>query len=75
MWFHLDPMPKRPSISDRPSPIDRALQSAIVALQMQRPDEAERIAAGVLKTNRSNTVAAQILAVRCCCRTVRVKRS
>jgi len=37
------------------------LERAIMALQMQRPDEAERIAAGVLKADRSNALAAQVL--------------
>jgi len=32
-----------------------------MALQMQRPDEAERIAAGVLKADRGNALAAQVL--------------
>src|SRR3981081_1447291 len=38
-----------------------ALERAALALQMQRPDEAERLAAGILKANRGNTVAAAIL--------------
>lgn len=33
----------------------------MLALQMQRPDEAERLASDVLKSNRGNIVAAQIL--------------
>lgn len=41
--------------------VQQSLEEAILALRMQRPDEAERIAAGVLKANRSNLLAAQIL--------------
>ena len=37
------------------------LESAALALRMQRPDEAERLAFGVLKSDRGNLVAAQIL--------------
>ena len=55
-------MPKRPPHpSDRPSPGNQALENAVFALRMQRPVEAERLAAEVLKSNRSNTLAAQIL--------------
>jgi len=57
-------MPKHPphaSPLGRPSAADQALQGAILALQMQRPDEAERLAAGVLKANRSNAAAAAVL--------------
>jgi Flp pilus assembly protein TadD len=54
-------MPKHPSVPDRPSSSSRALESAGFALRMQRPHEAERLAAGVLKSNRGNTVAAQLL--------------
>jgi Flp pilus assembly protein TadD len=53
-------MPKRPSTPERPSSSSRALESAIFALRMQRPDEAERLAAGVLKSDRGNAVAAQV---------------
>ena len=37
------------------------LESAALALRMQRPDEAERLAFGVLKSDRGNALAAQIL--------------
>jgi Flp pilus assembly protein TadD len=37
------------------------LESAVLALRMQRPQEAERLAAAFLKSNRSNTLAAQVL--------------
>jgi Flp pilus assembly protein TadD len=37
------------------------LESAVLALRMQRPEEAERLAAGVLKSNRGNVLAAQVL--------------
>jgi tetratricopeptide (TPR) repeat protein len=45
----------------RPGPASRALEGAIFALQMQRPYEAEHIAADVLKTNRNDARAAQVL--------------
>jgi tetratricopeptide (TPR) repeat protein len=54
-------MSKRPPVASRPSASDRALERATLALQMQRPDEAEWIAADVLKANRGNIVAATIL--------------
>jgi Tfp pilus assembly protein PilF len=54
-------MPKRPSAPDRPSSSSRALESAILALRMQRPHEAEQLAAGVLTSNRGNALAAQVL--------------
>jgi Flp pilus assembly protein TadD len=54
-------MSKRPSVASRPSAGDRALERAALALQMLRPDEAEWIAADVLKANRGNVVAATIL--------------
>jgi tetratricopeptide (TPR) repeat protein len=57
-------MPKHPphsSPADRPATVEQTLQHAILALQMQRPDEAERLAAGVLKANRGNAVAAAVL--------------
>ncbi|MBN8974764.1 MAG: tetratricopeptide repeat protein [Rhizobiales bacterium] len=41
--------------------VQHSLDEAILALRMQRADEAERIAAGVLKANRSNLLAAQVL--------------
>ena len=53
--------PSRPAPLDRSSSSQQALDSAILALRMQRPDEAERIAAGVLKANRGNALAAQVL--------------
>src|SRR4029078_3022290 len=40
---------------------EHALHMAILALQRQRPDEAERIAAGVLKREPSHPAAAGIL--------------
>ena len=39
----------------------QSLESAILALRMQRADEAERVAASVLKADRGNVLAAQIL--------------
>lgn len=56
-------MSKSPTIPSpgRRSPSDEALERAVVALQMQRPGEAERLAAGVLRANRSNHVAAKVL--------------
>jgi tetratricopeptide (TPR) repeat protein len=53
--------PPRPAAPGRPSPGNPALESAVLALRMQRPDEAERLAAGVLKSNRGNALAAQVL--------------
>lgn len=37
------------------------LESAVLALRMQRPQEAERLAAGILKSNRGNVLAARVL--------------
>ncbi len=57
-------MSKRPPIPSspaRPNASDQALERASLALRMQRPGEAERIAAEVLKANRGNVGAAQIL--------------
>jgi Flp pilus assembly protein TadD len=54
-------MPKHPSAPDRPSSSSRVLESAVLALRMQRPHEAERLAAGVLKSDRGNALAAQVL--------------
>jgi tetratricopeptide (TPR) repeat protein len=61
-------MSKQPFLSPTLSPArgqrnanDDALQRAGLALRMQRPDEAERLAARVLRANRSNTAAATIL--------------
>jgi tetratricopeptide (TPR) repeat protein len=53
--------PPRPAAPGRPSSGNPALESAVLALRMQRPDEAERLAAGVLKSNRGNALAAQVL--------------
>ena len=53
--------PPVPSSAGWPNAIDRALDRATLALRMQRPDEAERIAADVLKANRGNARAAQVL--------------
>jgi predicted Zn-dependent protease len=53
--------PPPPSSAGRPSAIDQVLDRAAMALQMQRPDEAERIAGDVLKANRGNVRAAQLL--------------
>ena len=52
--------PHNPS-SGRRNPGDEALERAIIALQMHRPGEAERLAAGVLRANRSNHMAAKVL--------------
>ena len=41
-------------------PVQQSLEQAILALRMQRADEAERIAGGVLKSERGNLLAAQI---------------
>jgi tetratricopeptide (TPR) repeat protein len=57
-------MSKRPPNTlapDRPNSGNPALQNAVLALQMQRPHEAERLAAGVLKSDRGNALAAQVL--------------
>lgn len=55
-------MPKRPrSIHQPPDSLNPALEQAIVALRTQRAPEAERLASGVLKANRDNVMAAQIL--------------
>ena len=55
-------------MSNRPPPhstqrtnASSPLESAVLALRMQRPQEAERLAAGVLKSNRGNVLAAQVL--------------
>src|SRR5580700_7805681 len=44
----------------RPHPSDQALDRAMFALRMQRPEEAEQIAAGILKASRRNVHAAVI---------------
>lgn len=54
--------PPRPSRSEQPNASSRALEAAVYAMRSQRPDEAERIAAGVLKSDRNNLLAVQILA-------------
>jgi tetratricopeptide (TPR) repeat protein len=56
-------MSKRPglSIPARPSPSSQALERAVLAMRMQRPDEAERLASEVLKSDRGNALAGQIL--------------
>jgi Flp pilus assembly protein TadD len=53
--------PPSPSASQRPSSSNPALERAIFALRSERPDEAERLAAGVLKSDRGNSLAAQVL--------------
>lgn len=53
--------PAHPAPSGRPNPNQLALDRAIMALRMQRPDEAERIAAPILKADRGNLLAAQVL--------------
>ncbi len=54
---------RRPPASSpaRPTPVDEALARAGQALQARRPDEAERLAGEVLRSNRTNTRAAQLL--------------
>jgi len=55
-------MSQRPrSAPERPSTIAQMLEQATGALRMQRPDEAERLAATVLKSDRGNVLAAQVL--------------
>lgn len=53
--------PPFPSSAGWSNAIDQALERAILALRMQRPDEAERITAEVLKANRGNARAAWVL--------------
>jgi tetratricopeptide (TPR) repeat protein len=53
--------PPRPVIPERQSSSNQALESAVFALRMQRPNEAERLAEGVLKSNRGNALAAEVL--------------
>src|ERR1700709_1989814 len=58
------PMNKRlglPSGAGRPNAIDLALERAVLALRMHRPDQAEGIAAEVVRANRGNARAAQVL--------------
>jgi tetratricopeptide (TPR) repeat protein len=54
--------PPSPSAPERPTSSDHTLESAVLALRMQRPNEAERLASGVLKANRGNVRAADVLA-------------
>jgi Tfp pilus assembly protein PilF len=57
-------MSKRPPSSpshQRPNAGDQALEAAIFALRMQRPYEAESLAADILKVNRGNAGAARVL--------------
>ena len=54
-------MSKRPPSPQRPSPSNPALDKAILALRMQRFGEAERLASDVLRSNRGNVVAADVL--------------
>jgi predicted Zn-dependent protease len=51
----------QPSPPDHASPVNRALEQAVLALQMQRLDEAERLASQLLKSNRGNIPAARLL--------------
>jgi Flp pilus assembly protein TadD len=53
--------PPFPASPGRPNANDQALDRASFALQMLRPGEAELIAAEVLKANRGNVRAAQLL--------------
>jgi tetratricopeptide (TPR) repeat protein len=53
--------PPRPA-SERPGTNHQALEQAGLALRRQQPDEAERLSAGVLKADRGNIAAAQLLA-------------
>lgn len=50
-----------PSPPERPGSIGEALERAALALRMQRHAEAERLAADVLKSNRTNVLAARYL--------------
>jgi Flp pilus assembly protein TadD len=55
-------MSKRsPSNTERLSPGNPTLEKAILAFRMQRLDEAERLASDVLKSDRGNVVAADVL--------------
>jgi tetratricopeptide (TPR) repeat protein len=55
-------MSQRPlSPSDRPGTVQEALDRAVLALRAQRLGEAEGLAAGVLRSNRSHVLAAQVL--------------
>jgi hypothetical protein len=66
--YRRGPMSKRPpfpSSAGRPNASDQALERALVALRMQRPDEAERITADILKADRGNARAAQVHGQAC----------
>jgi predicted Zn-dependent protease len=52
---------RQPSPPEQAGPSNRVLEQAALALQMQRIDEAERLAAQVLKSNRGNIAAARLL--------------
>ncbi|HEX3886189.1 MAG TPA: tetratricopeptide repeat protein [Phenylobacterium sp.] len=54
-------MSSPPRISNAPDAIDQALEAASLAFRMSRPDEAERLAAQVLKADRGNITAARFL--------------
>jgi Tfp pilus assembly protein PilF len=53
--------PPRPSTPERPNSSNFVLDRAILALRTQHPNEAERLASQVLKSNRGNALAAQVL--------------
>jgi tetratricopeptide (TPR) repeat protein len=53
--------PPPPLAAARPNSSSLALERALLAMRMQRPDEAERLAADILKSDRGNALAAQIL--------------
>jgi tetratricopeptide (TPR) repeat protein len=55
-------MSKRPrSAPKQPSAADQTLEKAILAIRAERPDEAERLAAQALTSNRGHVRAAQVL--------------
>jgi Flp pilus assembly protein TadD len=54
-------MSNRPPRSTQQPNSNNPLERAVLALRMQRPDEAERLAAGILKSNRGNLLAARVL--------------
>jgi tetratricopeptide (TPR) repeat protein len=61
--FIVKAMSKRPpfaSSAGRPNASDQALERALMALRMERPDEAERITADILKADRGNARAAHV---------------
>jgi tetratricopeptide (TPR) repeat protein len=53
--------PSRPFVPERPGSGNAAIERAVFALRMQRPSEAELLAAGVLKSDRGNGMATQVL--------------